>query len=76
MSLPFFSHDCFQPITAVAVCNAAIIILEPHAFDPEFQHFISIFNNYERKVQKGDHLMDIPNDTFVHRLSPYVSHNK
>jgi hypothetical protein len=39
----------FKPITAVVVvvaagCTAIINILEPGAFYPEFQHFISIFN--------------------------------
>jgi hypothetical protein len=43
VSLCFFL-DSLQPITAVAGCTAIINILEPGAFYPEFQHFISIFN--------------------------------
>jgi len=40
-----FFLERFQPIIASAMCTVAINVLEPSAFNLEFQYFIPLFNN-------------------------------
>jgi hypothetical protein len=36
--------DCLEPVIAITMCLAVINVLESHAFNFEFQHFILKFN--------------------------------
>jgi hypothetical protein len=64
---PFFSFpERFQPITAAVMCTVTINVLEPGAFNAEFQYFIPLFNTHFitlRITARGDEASQMAGET-------------